>query len=199
MKIFIFDDHKLFGQSMVKLLSEYSFMKVSFCNTEEELFHELENKSIDVLLLDINLKDKATKTGIELIKELVTLHSDLNIIILSSYDLPIYKKTAFEYGAKGFLNKSMNVDELVENIKKVYQSENIAKFEEPLEVLTEREIEVIKELSTGKKRELIAKDLYISERTLYNHINNIYEKLGAKNTIEACNRALELGYLDPRL
>ncbi|SHH69657.1 two component transcriptional regulator, LuxR family [Anaerosphaera aminiphila DSM 21120] len=198
MKILIFDDHTLFGQSMVKLLNEYSFMEISFCNTEKELFKSLRDKIIDILLLDINLKDRARKNGIELVKDLLIIYPDLKIIILSSYDLPIYKKTAFEYGAKGFLNKSMDVDELVDSIKKVYQSEFIAKFEAPIEALTNREIEVIKALSTGKKRELIAKDLYISERTLYNHINNIYEKFGVDNIIEAYNCAMELGYLEPK-
>lgn len=198
MKILIFDDHTLFGQSMVKLLNEYSFMEVYLCNTEKELLNSLKYKMIDILLLDINLKDRARKNGIELVKDLLTIYTDLKIIILSSYDLPIYKKTAFEHGAKAFLNKSMNVDELVDNIRKVYQSESMAKFEVPIEVLTNREIEVIKALSTGKKRELIAKDLYISERTLYNHINNIYEKLGVDNIIEACNCAMELGYLEPK-
>lgn len=196
MKILIFDDHTLFGQSMVKLLNEYSLMEVSFCDKEEKLLESLEEKVFDILLLDINLKDRATKNGIELVKDLLTIHPDLKIIILSSYDLPIFKKKAFEHGAKGFLNKSMDIDELVDSIKKVYQSKAIVKFEAPIDILTEREIEVIKELSTGKKRELIAKDLYISERTLYNHINNIYEKLGVVNMIEACNRAMELGYLE---
>lgn len=197
MKIVLFDDHTLFGQSMVKLLEEYEEIDVIFCNTEKELLIHLNEHKTDILLLDINLKDKSTKDGIQLMKELLSIHPQLKIIILSSYDLPIYRKTASEYGAKAFLNKSMEADKLVESIRNVYKSQSEIDFEVPQEILTDREIEVIRELACGKKREIIAEQLYISESTLYNHIKSIYGKLDVNNIVEACNRALELGYLLP--
>lgn len=66
-----------------------------------------------------------------------------------------------------------------------------------LDCLTDREVEIIKAIGTGKTKHEIAKDLYISERTLYNHIQNIYEKLDATNSIEAYNKAIILGYINP--
>ena len=56
---------------------------------------------------------------------------------------------------------------------------------------------IIKAIGTGKTKHEIAQELYISERTLYNHIQSIYDKLGAKNAIEAYNKAIALGYITP--
>lgn len=199
LRIVVFDDHTLFGQSIVKLLKEYLGVDVFFSNTEKELLRYLNEYEIDILLLDINLKDKSAKDGLQLMKELLPSYQQLKVIILSSYDLPIYRKTAFEYGAKAFLNKSIEADKLIEKIKKVYKSQSEIYFEVPQEILTNREIEVIRELACGKKRETIAEELYISESTLYNHIKSIYGKLGVDNIVGACNRALELGYLKLRV
>lgn len=66
-----------------------------------------------------------------------------------------------------------------------------------LDPLTDREAEIIKAIGTGKTKHEIAQELYISERTLYNHIQSIYDKLGAKNAIEAYNKAIALGYITP--
>ncbi|MDY3005927.1 LuxR C-terminal-related transcriptional regulator, partial [Anaerococcus porci] len=57
--------------------------------------------------------------------------------------------------------------------------------------------EVLKELIKGESKKEIAKKLFISERTLYNHIANIYDKLRAKNIVEAYNKAMEIGYINP--
>lgn len=56
--------------------------------------------------------------------------------------------------------------------------------------------EVLKELITGKTNTQIAKKLFISERTLYHHIEKIYQKLGVENKVELYAKALELGYID---
>ena len=63
--------------------------------------------------------------------------------------------------------------------------------------LTNREINVLKSICTGKTKKELAKELFISERTLYNHIQNIYDKLEVSNTVEAYNKAIKLGYIEP--
>ena len=60
-----------------------------------------------------------------------------------------------------------------------------------------REIEVLRELVKGDDKKKIAQKLFISEKTLYNHLANIYDKLGVSNAIEAYNKAMDLGYIDP--
>ncbi len=198
MKILLFDDHKLLGESLSMAISEYEEIQIcDFVSKETEFYKALENKSYDILLLDINLKNSATKNGFEILEEINEKYPDMKIIILSSYDMPLYREKAFELGATDFINKSIEIEDLV---KKLINAENEKKHhrkEKVLEKLTEREIEVLKEICTGKVKKDIAQNLFISERTLYNHIQNIYDKLQVSNTLEAYNVAIKLGYIEP--
>lgn len=104
-----------------------------------------------------------------------------------------------EKGARDFINKSLDVDEVIERLEKVYKDEKISFDDEEkiIEHLTKREEEILLEVLSGLTKKEIADKLYISERTFYNHLANIYAKLGAKNAIEAYKIALELGYIRP--
>ncbi|MBU5668220.1 response regulator transcription factor [Peptoniphilus sp. MSJ-1] len=195
MKIIFIDDHKIFGESLKMLLEEREENFIIDYVSDIDLFlSKLKNSTYEIAIIDINLKDK--KTGLDLIKDVKLLNEELKIIILTSYDLMNYKELAHKYGANAFINKSVDVDNLVAEIHKVYKGENIFEEEELVDRLTDREIEVLKELSKGKTKKETASDLFISERTLYNHIANIYEKIDVSNTVQAINRAKEIGYID---
>lgn len=194
MKILLLDDHKILGQSIKMLLEEESDVTCDYISSSENLMEALEN-SYDILLLDINLK--AEKTGLDLVEEILKRYPKQKIVILTSYDLVNYRKIAFDLGVKDFINKSVEASELVNRLRSVNGGGKIKNSPQILETLTEREVEVLREMIKGENKKDIAKKLYISERTLYNHISNIYEKLGAKNIVEAYNRAMELGYIDP--
>ena len=194
MKILLLDDHKILGQSIKMLLEEERDVTCDYISSSENLMEALEN-SYDILLLDINLK--AEKTGIDLVEEILKRYPKKKIVVLTSYDLVNYRKIAFDLGVKDFINKSVEASELVSRLRSVNGGGKIKNSPQILETLTEREVEVLREMIKGENKKDIAKKLYISERTLYNHISNIYEKLGAKNIVEAYNRAMELGYIDP--
>lgn len=194
MKILLLDDHKILGQSIKMLLEEESDVTCDYISSSENLMEALEN-SYDILLLDINLK--AEKTGLDLVEKILERYPKQKIVVLTSYDLVNYRKIAFDLGVKDFINKSVEASELVNRLRSVHGGGKIKSSPQILETLTEREIEVLREMIKGENKKDIAKKLYISERTLYNHISNIYEKLGAKNIVEAYNRAMELGYIDP--
>lgn len=194
MKILLLDDHKILGQSIKMLLEEESDVTCDYISSSENLMEALEN-SYDILLLDINLK--VEKTGLDLVEEILKRYPDQKIVILTSYDLVNYRKIAFNLGVRDFINKSVEARELVNRLRLVNSGGKIKNSPQILETLTEREVEVLREMIKGENKKDIAKKLYISERTLYNHISNIYEKLGAKNIVEAYNRAMELGYIDP--
>lgn len=194
MKILLLDDHKILGQSIKMLLEEETDIECNYISSSENLIETLKNH-YDILILDINLK--AEKTGLDLVEEVLGKYPEQNIVILTSYDLINYRKVAFDLGVKDFINKSVEVHELVSRLRSVYIGSENRKSPEIIETLTEREVEVLREMIKGENKKDIAKELYISERTLYNHISNIYEKLGAKNIVEAYNRAMELGYIDP--
>ncbi len=197
MRILLFDDHKLLGASLSVAILEHDEIQVcDFVSEETEFYKALEANPYDILLLDINLKGVSKQNGFEILKELAGKYPDMKIVILSSYDMPLYKDKAFELGAADYINKSVEVEDLVKNIVNIGKTKP-RKEDEVLEKLTEREVQILREICTGKVKKEIAKDLFISERTLYNHIQNIYDKLQVSNTLEAYNEAIKLGYIEP--
>ena len=196
MKIILLDDHKLFGASLKLLLEEHDEIELcDYVSTIDDLFKYLQIKNYDIVLLDINLKSE--KTGLDLIKDLLEIYSDINIAILTSYDLKNYRETAYKLGVRDFINKSVEIDDLIERLIRIYEGNNKTVDINDKPLLTDSEKIVLKELVKGSNKKDIANKLFISERTLYNHISNIYSKLGVNNAIQALNKAMELGYIDP--
>lgn len=195
MKIILLDDHKIFGESLKMLLEEQDEISCVYVSKGQDFIKMIEKDAYDIFLIDINLKDD--KTGLELIKDLMEDNPKQKIIVLTSYDLDNYKDIAFKLGVKDFINKSVETHELLERIKNVYKGNYKKIYKYIADPLTKREIEVLEELIKGSSKKDIAKNLFISERTLYNHIANIYDKLQSKNMVEAYNKAMELGYIDP--
>lgn len=197
MKILLFDDHKIFGESLSKLLEDRD--KISICyyvSNEAEFWNILSEDEWDIVLLDVNLRDQSNGSGIDLIETVYDKRPQTKVVMLSSYDMPVYRQEALKRGAVSYIDKSASADELVEKLTAI--SEGYKFTASPLsDPLTAREVEIIKAIGTGKTKQEIAKNLYISERTLYNHIQNIYGKLGAANSIEAYNKAIVLGYISP--
>lgn len=196
MKIILLDDHKIFGQSLKILLEEEETIEVcDYISNIDDFLERIDQYDYDILLIDINLKEEIT--GLDLIRNILSQNSKEKIIVLTSYDLANYKDIAFGLGVKDFINKSIERDDLIRRIKNVYQGKSKESTKSIKDPLTNRELEVLEELIKGSRKKDIAQKLYISERTLYNHIANIYDKLGAKNIVEAYNKAMELGYIYP--
>lgn len=193
MKILLLDDHKIFGESLKVLLEERG-ISCTYTSSIKNFYEEVEG-DYDIILLDINLKEE--ETGFDILDRIHDKNK--KIVILTSYDLVNYKRLALEKGARDFINKSIDVDEVIERLERVYKDEKISfdEDEKIIEPLTKREEEILLEVLSGLTKKEIADKLYISERTLYNHLANIYAKLGAKNAIEAYKIAFELGYIRP--
>ena len=128
---------------------------------------------------------------------MLEIYPDINVVILTSYDLKNYKDTAYKLGVKDFINKSVDIDDLIERLVRVNEGKHKIFNINDKPLLTDSEKIVLKELVKGSNKKDIANKLFISERTLYNHISNIYSKLGVNNAIEAFNKAMKLGYIDP--
>lgn len=196
MKILLLDDHKIFGESLRLLLEERGIS--CFYTNEVEKFYAEMKKDYDIFLVDINLK--RDETGFDILDKIYNFDKNKKVVVLTSYDMINYKRKSEEKGARDFINKSVEVDELIERLERVYRDEKILSKDQgpdPFEALTKREEEILTELVKGMTKKEIAEKLFISERTLYNHIANIYAKLGAKNLVEAYNTAMELGYIKP--
>lgn len=199
--ILLVDDHALFAKSLAIALEEYSEIEHFIITQETESLADLVlRERIDIVLMDINLGKLSENDGLTLARRLLKVIPDLKIIILTGYDLPVYRHEAKKSGISGFLNKNINPDKLLDSILSVYQGRSYFPPDENepvIEELTNTEKQILQLISSGKKRKDIAKELYISERTLSNHLQHIYEKLGVTSSIEAVAKAFQMGYIAP--
>lgn len=170
MKILLFDDHRIFGESLSKLLEDWD--EISICryvSNETEFWNILSVDEWDIVLLDVNLREQSKSSGIDLIETIYSKKPKIKVVMLSSYDMPVYRQEALKKGAVSYIDKSASADELVKKLTAISKGH---KSTTPplLDPLTDREAEIIKAIGTGKTKHEIAQELYISERTLYNHI-----------------------------
>lgn len=198
MKILLVDDHKLFSQSLALVLDQTtSDVQVDMINSEGELPDDLSELTVyDVLVLDINLDKGFGCDGFELAERVRAIAVDLPILMLTGFDLPVYEYQAHKLELSGFVNKNIGTEDLLSLLKHVKDGGRYFTTENWfIDELTPRERELLEAIATGRKRKIIAEEMYISERTLTNHMQSIMDKLEVNSTIEALQKARELGYL----
>jgi DNA-binding NarL/FixJ family response regulator len=164
----------------------------------------------DLVLMDYSLPDG---TGADATRLVLDEHPDCKIIFLTMSDSDENLFAAIRSGAKGYLVKNMSPSKLVTTIRSVQQGESalsrsmtlrlmeeLSRTKEPerlgdasLAKLTRRELDVLRELTTGKTNKEIANRLYLSENTVKYHVHSILEKLNLSNRRAAANFAKEHG------
>lgn len=199
MKVLLIDDHKLFSKSLAIVLSDFpDIEEFSSTNDVEHIAEIVEKSQPDILLVDINLGHSVQEDGLFLTKRLLGRFPKQKIVILSGYDLPAYRREAQKIGAKGFVNKEVEPEELFQILCSIqsgmthFLSENVM-----LEDLTVSEKQVLRMIADGHRRKEIAMQLHLSERTVSNHLQHIFEKLQVASSVEAVTKAIQLGYLSP--
>lgn len=196
LKIIILDDHKIFGESLSKLLEEKSDVsECKFTSKVIDFFKLIDRTNYDICLIDISLNN--SQSGFDVLRKLNEDNYDIKKVVLSSYNNPVYKNNACKLGADAYFIKSIDVDSLLLNLCEIFEG-NYNKIDSEFEdLLTPREKEVLKEIIKGRRNSDIAMNLYISERTLYHHIENIYQKLKVDNKVDLYSKSIELGYIEP--
>lgn len=199
MKVLLIDDHTLFSKSLAIVLSDFpDIEEFSSTNDVEHIAEIVEKSQPDILLVDINLGHSVQEDGLFLTKRLLGRFPEQKIVILSGYDLPAYRREAQKIGAKGFVNKEVEPEELFQILCSIqsgmthFLSENVI-----LEDLTVSEKQVLRMIAGGHRRKEIAMQLHLSERTVSNHLQHIFEKLQVASSVEAVTKAIQLGYLSP--
>jgi len=197
--ILLVDDHALFSKSLEIALSDYPGI-TSFESIRDisRLDSFIDTNRPDILLMDINLKNITSEDGLELAKQLLCQYPEQKIVILSGYDLPVYHSEAEKIGAKGFINKNVEPEKLVSFLTQIAQGKTIFDHKSQfLEGLTDSEKQILRLMADGMKRKEIADALYISKRTLSNHLQHIFEKLDVSSSVEAITKAIQMGYIPP--
>ena len=199
MKVLLIDDHTLFSKSLAIVLSDFpDIEEFSSTNDVDHIAEIVEKSQADILLVDINLGHSVQEDGLFLTKRLLGRFPEQKIVILSGYDLPAYRREAQKIGAKGFVNKEVEPEELFQILCSIqsgmthFLSENVM-----LEDLTVSEKQVLRMIADGHRRKEVAMQLHLSERTVSNHLQHIFEKLQVASSVEAVTKAIQLGYLSP--
>jgi DNA-binding NarL/FixJ family response regulator len=208
--VVIVDDHQIVRDGIKAMLMLSKSIKViGEAADNDGLVQILEKNIPDIIILDITLPGKS---GIEITNELVKKELPLKILILSANTDEENIIGAIKAGASGFLPKDTPKDEFIEAINLVYNGEGYfgeklskiiyksyiqhvktKKDSEPELCLSDREIEIIKQLAEGLSVKEIADKLFISPRTVESHKNNILGKLNLKNNIELVKFAIKQG------
>ena len=199
--ILLVDDHMLFAKSLSVALDEYNEIE-HFHSTQDikDIEKIVRDKNIDIILMDINLRNLSDTDGLETASNLLKSNPALKIIILTGYDLPVYRHEAKKIGVYGFLNKNISPDDLLASLIRVSHGNTCFPSESsqmPIEDLTSTERKILQLISSGKKRKCVADELYMSERTLSNHLQHIFEKLDVSSVVEAVTKAIQFGYISP--
>ncbi len=197
-KIAIADDHELFREGLVRLIEMKTSLKVEFqAANGEEVIERLKTSTVDVVLMDI---DMPIMGGIEATRKVCEQYPDTKIIALSMHGDREYYFEMVAAGAKGFLLKSSELQEVVSAVENVcnggsYFSQELLQMlvgqlrpadglseEVETETLSARETEILIEVCRGLSNQEIADKLFISKRTVDKHRANILEKTGCRNS-----------------
>lgn len=208
LKLLLADDHHVFRNGINVLLHDKtSFNVIGEAANGRDLMKKLEKEQPDVLLLDINMPDMSGLDVMPMIKE---RYPDLKVLVFSMHDDADYIKDMLQSGAKGYVLKSVRKDELKRAIRTVavgdtYLSKEVsAKLVANLsasdsaggQVLTSREVEVLKLVAQGLTNKKIGDKLFISPRTVDTHRRNMMEKLDLHSAAALTQYAAQQGLLD---
>jgi two-component system, NarL family, invasion response regulator UvrY len=202
MRVLIVDDHPIVASGCRALLAgdaEITILEAADAESGEKVFVA---EKPDVCVLDINLP---TVSGFELARRILAHTASARLIMFSMNDDPVFAARAIEVGAKGYVSKSGDPNDLVEAIREVgeggvYLPAAIARSvafagpafaQSPLSKLTSREIEILRLLSAGKSLSEIAWLVHSSYKTIANTSSIIRQKLGLRSSSELVRFAIE--------
>lgn len=211
------DDQELIRASLsIVLGGEADFDIVGVAEQGNKAIELAKELSPDVVLMDIHMP---LMNGVEATAQIKNQFPDVKVIILTTFEELGYVRDALAAGAEGYLLKAIHPHDLAAGIRLVHHggtliTQEIAKqlitqwvnpAEPSKEVrvkkdhygLTEREIEVLEEISIGATNREIARKLYLTEGTVKNYISNIYSKLEVSGRQKAVFKAKEEGIINP--
>ncbi|HET8828850.1 MAG TPA: response regulator transcription factor [Pelobium sp.] len=193
MRIILVDDHSILLDGLKNLLAEVPDCEVVACCTNGNYaICYLKKEKVDVMIADYSMPDM---DGMELVKEALAVQPDLKIIVLTMHDEPHKVQEMMALGVDGYILKKYAQQELltalsvVGNGGKFFSNEvsNILVRGLGLNaddlVLTDREVEVLKFIMQEKSSKEIAKELFISERTVETHRKNMIRKTNSSSTV----------------
>lgn len=204
-KVMIADDHSLVREGIKRLLEfDGSIEVVSEASNGVECLDKLKDYIPDILLLDINMPEM---NGLEVLGEIKKKDYDLKVLILTVHNELEYLVKAVDIGVDGYILKDSESAELKRAIQFVMSGENYIQAslipalnnrlanrdidKDKIDLLTSRELEVLVGVANGMINKEIATKLNISERTVKNHVSNIFKKIDVSDRTQAAVFAIK--------
>jgi len=205
-KIFIVDDHPLVREWLTNLINQQPDLHV--CGTADDAPEALEAIGMGnphVAIVDLGLK---TTAGLDLIKDLNNLYSEVAVLVLSMHEESHYAERALRAGARGYITKRESTKNVIAGIRAMIEgrlflsqrfAESIAEravlkrsenAETPIFGLSDRELQVFELVGKGHGTKQIAEDLHVSMKTVQAYQARIKQKLGLKNVNELLRKAV---------
>ena len=204
-KIVIVDDHPMMRDGLtMRILSQSDLDVCGQAATQDEAIELVKDSNPDLVLIDISLK---SGNGIELVKRIRLLNTTTKMLIVSAFQESLYAERALRAGALGYLNKQETNEKLIEAIRTVLRGETFVSPDttqrlvaqvlgrkplanDPLAVLTDRELEIFRLIGAGISTSAIAHQLFVSTHTVDTHRENLKKKLGVKSGAELNLKAI---------
>ena len=198
-KVMLADDHVLMREGIRQLLEfDGTISVIAEANNGVECMEQLLSVHPDILLLDINMP---VMNGIEVLQEIKKKNISVKVLVLTVHNEVEYLMKAVDIGVDGYILKDSESAELKKAIFSIVEGENYIqpslipalnskmieknRDEGKIESLTKRELEVLKLLAVGMYNKEVAEKLNISERTVKNHVSNIFKKIEVTDRTQA--------------
>ena len=200
-KILTVDDHPILREGIASIIQgEKDMVVVGEASNGREAIEVFRSKRPDVTLMDLQMPNLNGISAISVIRQECP---QARIIVLTTYEGDVLARRALKAGATGYILKDMIRTELLEAIRAVHLGRKYIPQKIAAELLehyaeddlSEREIEVLREVARGTSNKIIASHLSISEATVKAHMKNILLKLGASDRTHAVNIATTRGFL----
>ncbi len=208
-RVLLVDDHQLFRRGVRSILEEDPQIEIVGEAEDGLIALEKARETMpDVILMDINMP---RCNGLEATKKIKTEMPYVKILTLTVSEAEESLFDAVKQGTQGYLLKNVDPPQLLDSVRKVARGEAVipgylavkilSEFAKPekeepspaVEPLSQRELDVLRLLSTGASNKEIAGKLFISENTVRNHIRNILDKLHLSNRVQAAAYAVRQG------
>ena len=206
--VLIVDDHRMFAESLARLLADEPGIAVAgTVVTAEAALAVATRERPGVVLVDYHMP---TTNGAVLAGQLKALDPDVHVVMLTGFDDDRILLDAIEAGCSGFLTKEQAASEVADAVRAVADGEALIspamlarllpqlrrRDDAPAATLTVRERQVLAGVARGLTNRAIAEELYLSVNTIRNYVQAILTKLGAHSKLEAVSLAVRAGLLD---
>jgi DNA-binding NarL/FixJ family response regulator len=201
-RIMTVDDHPLLREGIAAVLQdEPDMVLVAEATNGDDAIRSFRQHRPDVTLMDIQMPGRS---GIDAMTAIRTEFPNARFIVLTTYQGDVQALRALKAGASGYLLKSMLRKELLETIRIVDSGKRHIPLEVAAELadhladdaLSEREMEILRQVASGNSNKVIGAQLRISEATVKGHMKNILSKLGANDRTHAVTIAIKRGFID---